>query len=190
MRVLAPVGMSRRSLIGFVLTTLASAALLVLLFVRLLNASQLSNAATGSPLVGHPAPAFTLTLLNGQPGQKLTLDSLKGKPIVLNFWASWCEGCKEEAPILEAAAKRYAGQGVVVVGVATQDTQADSLAFLRQYGVTYQTGTDSDGAISVAYGVTGLPETVFIGRDGQIDFKFGGQIDEASLRNHVQALLK
>jgi cytochrome c biogenesis protein CcmG/thiol:disulfide interchange protein DsbE len=177
-------------MVGFALTTLASAALLVLLFVRLLAASQASNGATGSPLVGHAAPAFTLTLLNGQPGQKLTLDSLKGKAVVLNFWASWCEGCKEEAPILEAAAKKYAGQGVVVVGVASQDTQADSLAFLRRYGLTYQTGTDGDGAISVAYGVTGLPETVFIGHDGKITFKFGGQIDDGTLDRNIQTLLK
>ncbi len=190
MRVLAPVGLSGRSVIGFVATTLATAALLLVLLVRLIAAGAATNSAAGSPLVGHAAPNFTITLWNGQPGQKLSLSALKGKPVVLNFWASWCDSCTEEEPLLEKTAQQYAPQGVDFVGIAYEDVQSDGAAWLQQQGVTYPSGPDSSGAIAIAYGLTGVPETVFIDRNGIIQYKFGGLLDDGTLARHVQALLK
>lgn len=182
--------LSGRGIAGFALTTAATAGLLLLLFVRLLNAGHAVNASSGSPLVGRAAPGFTVAAWNGAAGQKIALASLKGKPVVVNFWASWCEPCQEEAPILEAAARKYAPQGVVFVGIAYEDTQKDGVAWLQQHGITYLAGPDTDGGIAVAYGVTGVPETAFIGRDGKVTFKFGGAIDDGTLAHQIQALLK
>jgi cytochrome c biogenesis protein CcmG/thiol:disulfide interchange protein DsbE len=190
MRALVPVRWSRRSIAGFVVTTLATAALLLLLLARLVAASSATNAAASSPIVGHPAPAFTLPLWNGPSGQKLSLASLKGKPVVLNFWASWCDSCTEEEPMLEATAQKYAAQGVVFVGIAYEDDQHDGASWLQRQGVTYPSGPDSDGSIAIAYGLTGVPETVFIDRHGIITYKFGGLLDDGTLNTHIEALLK
>ena len=76
------------------------------------------------------------------------------------------------------------------IGVAYEDNQQDATTWLRQHNITYQAGPDSDGSIAIAYGVTGVPETVFIDRNGKIDFKFGGAIDDGTLAKHIQALLK
>lgn len=182
--------LSRRSIVGFVLTTLATAALLVVLFVRLLSASQVvTNSAAGSPIVGRAAPNFSISIWNGVPKQTVALASLRGKPVVVNFFASWCEPCHEESPVLAAAYRRYGPQGVVIPGIAYQDTQQDALTFLRQQGLTYPAGPDASGVISVAYGVTGIPETVFINREGTVTFKFGGAIDDGTMARHIQAIL-
>lgn len=186
-----PLRLSQRSIIGFVLTTVITAGLLLLLFVRLLNASHAaaSNAAT-TLIVGHQAPDFTIQTWNGAPGQKVHLADLKGKPVVVNFFASWCGPCQEEAPVFAKAYQQYAPQGVVFVGVAFEDKQADATSFLTQYGVKYAAGPDPDGAIAVSYAVTGVPETVFIDRTGRITYKWGGALDEATAKTQIEALLK
>jgi cytochrome c biogenesis protein CcmG, thiol:disulfide interchange protein DsbE len=190
MRARLPVTWTRRSILGFVATTLATAALLLLLLVRLAAAGSATNAASGSPIVGHPAPAFTISLWNGQPGQKLALASLKGKAVVLTFWASWCDSCTEESSLLEKTAQQYAPQGVVFVGIAYGDDQSAGVAWLQQQGVTYPSGPDADGSIAIAYGLTGVPETVFIGRDDIVNSKFGGLLDDGTLNRSIEVLLK
>jgi cytochrome c biogenesis protein CcmG/thiol:disulfide interchange protein DsbE len=97
-----------------------------------------------------PAPAFALTRLDA-PG-KLALASLRGKVVVLNFWASWCAPCKSEAPRLEAAWQRYRKQGVVVLGVDGQDFSGDARRFLRKHKITYPNVHDGPGAVGTKYG--------------------------------------
>jgi cytochrome c biogenesis protein CcmG, thiol:disulfide interchange protein DsbE len=181
--------LSRRAIVGFVVTTALSASLLLLLFARLISASQSVGDSGASPIVGHAAPDFTITLLNAQTGQKLHLADLKGRPVVLNFWASWCVPCQDEAPILEAGAKQYAGQGVVFVGVAYEDVASDSVQFLQQHNITYLVGPDKSGAIAISYGVPSVPETVFINRQGIVVDKFGGALSQNMLDQRVAKIL-
>jgi cytochrome c biogenesis protein CcmG/thiol:disulfide interchange protein DsbE len=113
-----------------------------------------------------PAPAFTLDRLD-RPG-KLSLASYRGRPIVLNFWASWCVPCKDEAPLLEAVWKRYRDQGLVVVGVDINDLRSDARRFARENGMSYPLVFDGVGETSTDYGLTGVPETFFIARSGKL----------------------
>jgi cytochrome c biogenesis protein CcmG/thiol:disulfide interchange protein DsbE len=123
----------------------------------------------GSKVVPVPftnAPDFSLGLFDGST---LTLhDALAtGKPLVLNFWASWCGPCADEAPLLQAAAQRE-GDRVQFVGVNVEDIDADAQTFLRQNGISYPNGSGNAGAISVTYGMRGVPETYFIAPDGRL----------------------
>jgi cytochrome c biogenesis protein CcmG/thiol:disulfide interchange protein DsbE len=183
-------GLTPRGFVGLTLTMLLSGALMVILLVRLIGASQAVASAPPYPLVGHPAPGFTVTLWNGTSGQTLRLADLKGKVVVLNFWASWCESCTQELPALESAYQQYQAKGVVFVGLAYGDTPEHGKPFLQKYGVTYPSGPDGNGAISVAYGVTGVPETIFIGRDGKIASKAPGGVDASSLDAGLRGIIK
>jgi cytochrome c biogenesis protein CcmG/thiol:disulfide interchange protein DsbE len=184
-----------RGIAAFAATVLVAGSLLVLLWVRLLAAHQATQALFGSPLVGHRAPDFALTLYNGYgataPGQRLRLADLRGKVVLVNFWASWCQPCLEEVPIVEQAWKQYRSQGLVVVGVDYEDQSSAARAFLQQQGITYPTGPDAaDGAIAIAYGVTGTPESAFIDRSGVVAQKVGGALDDGTLQKTVEALLR
>jgi cytochrome c biogenesis protein CcmG/thiol:disulfide interchange protein DsbE len=112
------------------------------------------------------APQFSLGLFDGST---FTLsDALHtSKPVVVNFWASWCGPCADEAPLLQAAASRNADR-FTFVGVDVQDLDADAQAFLGKYGVTYPNGSGNAGPISIQYGMRGVPETYFIAPDGRI----------------------
>ena len=126
-------------------------------------------------------------------GQTLRLADLKGKPVVVNFWASWCDPCVDEAPVLEAASQQYAAQGVIFVGVSYEDEPSDSTRFLQQYGVTYPVGTDGSaktpGAIAIAYGVLAPPETYFINRSGVVVDEFSGPLSANLLDQRVARIL-
>jgi cytochrome c biogenesis protein CcmG/thiol:disulfide interchange protein DsbE len=113
-----------------------------------------------------PAPAFTLDRLD-RPG-KLSLAAYRGRPVVINFWASWCVPCKEEAPLLEAVWKRHRDEGLVVVGVDINDLRSDARRFARENGMTYPLGFDGVGETSTDYGLTGVPETFFVARSGRL----------------------
>jgi cytochrome c biogenesis protein CcmG, thiol:disulfide interchange protein DsbE len=132
--------------------------LLIVLGVALLRTQQ------GQPRPGHKAPAFTLTTFDGK---KISLASLKGKVVLLNFWASWCVSCKDEAAFLEKAWQQYSSRSdVVFLGVAWTDIDAKAKGYISQYGITYINGPDLGTRISQAYRTTGVPETYTINRNG------------------------
>jgi len=141
-------------------------ALLALLVWKLVHdeGSQIPGAlARGERPV---APAFTLPRLDREG--ELSLASMRGKAVVVNFWASWCVPCKEEAPVLEAAWQRHRDDGLVVLGIDFNDLRPDALGFIRKNGVTYPVVYDRDGELVAKFGATGVPETFFIDRRGRL----------------------
>ena len=140
-----------------------------------------------SPLVGRPAAAFTLTSFDGA---KLDLADLRGKVVVLNFWASWCyPACYEEAPALERGWKSYRDRGVVVVGVDIQDKDEAARKFINDFRLTFANAPDPGGKVSVDYGVYGVPETFFIDREGRIRAKHVGALSDQMFAEAIEPLL-
>jgi len=147
---------------GRILAWVGLIALLGLVFVGLLRTQQ------GPAVVGRKAPDFTLISFDGQEYQ---LSELRGKVVVLNFWASWCKPCEQEAADLEAAWRFYQPDGeVVFLGVAWTDTEKKSLGYIERFGITYPNGPDLGTRISQAYRTTGVPETYVIDRDGNLAY--------------------
>ncbi len=143
-----------------------------------------------SPLVGRPAPGFNLQPLAG--GEPLSLRDLRGTPVVLNFWASWCVACRDEAAVLEAGHLRHEKEAgsIRVIGIAVQDTPEEAMAFARRYGKTYFLGLDNySGEISLNYGLYGVPETFFIDREGIVRFKQVGAVTTEIMRREVEKLI-
>ncbi len=140
---------------------------------------------SGETRVGLHAPPFTIGLLDGG---EMTLSDLEG-PVVLNFWASWCAPCWEEAPGLERASRRFMPDGVTFLGINVQDSEAAARDYIDELGVTYPNGRDEDGAITVAYGVVGLPVTFFIGSGGIVERRWVGNIPESAVSSWVEDLL-
>ena len=135
------------------------------------------------------APHFDLSRLDASG--KLSLAKYRGKVVVLNFWASWCAPCKSEAPRLEAAWQKFRGQGVVVIGVDAQDFSGDARNFMRRYKLTYPNVHDGPGNVLPKYGVTGFPETYFVGRDGKlVGERVQGEISAQKLLGGIQRALK
>lgn len=140
------------------------------------------------PQPGDPAPAFEAPLLDGEG--TLALSDLRGKPVVLNFWASWCAPCVQEAPVLEQAYERY-GDEVAFVGVNIRDARSGALAFSARYGAGYPDVRDEGRRIEGAYGLTGQPETFFIDADGSIAEHVAGPIvDEDVMMRLVGAIAR
>jgi cytochrome c biogenesis protein CcmG/thiol:disulfide interchange protein DsbE len=139
-----------------------------------------------SPLVGRAAAPFSLALFDGG---RFTLAEHTGEVVMLNFWASWCVPCREEAPLLEATWRAYHDRGVLFIGVNIQDSEEAARAFLREFGVTYPNGPDPGGRIAIDYGVYGIPETFFIGREGRILAKHIGAIGPERLATSLDATL-
>jgi len=191
---IAATGLSRRGIATLAITAVLCAALIVLLAVRLSSAGRVASNLPPFPLVGHTAPAFSITPWNAQgnapAARQVALDGFKGHPVVLNFWGSWCAECAEEQPVLQAAWQKYQPQGVQFLGVAFQDHQSQGAAYLKQYGVTYPAGPAVTERTAIEYGVTGAPETVLIARDGRVISKYIGPISDGTLDSNIQSLLK
>ena len=147
------------------------------------------------------APAFDLeTLEPGRPpaplhdvvrranaDRRVSLDELRGTPLVLNFWASWCDPCRDEAPALERAWRRTGRDGVLFVGVDVQDVTDDGRAFLRALDISYLNIRDRGNEVARRYGATGMPETYFISAVGQVVHHVVGAISSAQLRSGIAA---
>jgi cytochrome c biogenesis protein CcmG, thiol:disulfide interchange protein DsbE len=178
-----------RTIAGLSVASLVSGALMVILFLRLLTAGQAVSADPVSPIIGHHATNFTVSTWNGKIGTLLRLSDFAGKPVVVNFFGSWCAECVEEQPVLNAAWQKYHSSGVTFIGIAFRDQQPAATIYLDQQQVTYPCGPDPSGRAVVDYAVTGAPETAFISRSGIVVSKFIGPIDDGSLDQSIQALL-
>jgi cytochrome c biogenesis protein CcmG/thiol:disulfide interchange protein DsbE len=133
------------------------------------------------------APDFTLTTFDGQ---QIRLSDLRGQVVVLNFWASWCAPCREEAPALQSIWENYRDRGVLVLGVAYADDPDDSRAFNAEFGLTYPSGPDIGTVISKdQYHITGVPETFIIDRNGEIVTFIFSTITEPQIRAILDPLL-
>jgi cytochrome c biogenesis protein CcmG, thiol:disulfide interchange protein DsbE len=142
---------------------------------------------TDVPVAGEAVPDFTAPLLVGDG--ELTMSDLEGKPVVLNFWASWCAPCKDEAPLLQAAHERY-GDRITFLGVDIRDAMSDALEFVDEYGLTYTSVRDEGMHVYADYGLTGQPETFFIDADGILVEHVPGPVDEESLFQAIDVLLR
>lgn len=147
---------------GRILAWVGLAGLLVVLFLGLLRTQE------GPIGVGKQAPDFTLTSFSGE---QYTLSQLRGKVIVVNFWASWCKPCEQEAADLEEAWRFYQNrQDVLFLGVAWTDTENKSLGYIQKFDITYPNGPDLGTRISQAYRTTGVPETYIIDKNGVLAY--------------------
>lgn len=138
------------------------------------------------PLVGRPAPDFALTLFDGRT---LRLGDLRGRVVLVNFWASWCTACRQESPVLEWAWQTYRPRGVIVIGINVWDRREDALAMMREFGKSYPNGPDPSGKILQDYGLTGIPETFIIDRTGNIVRKHLGPVTRELLTREFEPLL-
>jgi cytochrome c biogenesis protein CcmG/thiol:disulfide interchange protein DsbE len=170
--------------IGQVLAIAVVLALLAVLVWRVVQKHG-GGAAAAIRRGEHPtAPVFDLGRLDADG--RLRLDSLRGKAVVLNFWASWCAPCKTEAPLLEAAWRKWRSRGVLVVGVDANDFKSDARRFMRRYGVTYPVVHDGPGAWLDDYGLSGFPETFFVRPDGRIDSWLQGELSRQELESGIR----
>jgi len=144
------------------------------------------------------APGFSLSTLSGgrAPGAawqkaaadgRVGLDELRGTPLVVNFWASWCDPCRAEAKVLERTWKGQHDKGVLFVGLDAQDAREDARDFIAQFGLTFPHVRDAGNDTQRAWGVTGLPETYFIGADGRVVGHVIGTVDDQQLRTGIAA---
>ena len=134
------------------------------------------------------APALTLETLDREGA--ISLADYRGQALVLNFWASWCEPCKDEAPLLEETWQRHRDEGLVVIGIDAQDFRTDAQRFVERYGLTYPIAFDGQGASLGRFGNTGFPETWFVGRDGRlVGEHIVGPFDREQLEENVRAAL-
>ena len=164
--------------IGAIIAWIAVLALLVILAFGLRRAQQ------GPVGVGQMAPNFTLTTFDGQP---IELSDLRGKVVVINFWASWCGPCKNEAPALEAAWRHYQPDGkVVFLGIDWTDTETKAKEFLNQFGITYPNGPDLGTRISQRYRMGGIPETYIVDPQGKLAWV---QIGEFNTPEQIQSIV-
>lgn len=134
-------------------------AFVILLGWRLVQTNRSEHRADGS------APPFEFTTFEGET---ISLESLRGKGVVLNFWASWCDPCRDEAALLEETWQREQGNDIVFIGLDYLDQKTAALSYLEEFGITYPNGPDLQSQAARRYGIKGVPETFFIDPEGQI----------------------
>ena len=132
------------------------------------------------------APDFKVNIIGGR---EVTLDDFRGQPLIVNFWASWCPPCRDEAPTLVKVSNKYRGK-VAFLGIVYQDTVANVKAFTEEFRVKYPSALDPGAAAARAYKVTGVPETYVIDAKGRLVAKWIGAIDEANLTNFIEEALR
>ncbi|OGO49757.1 MAG: hypothetical protein A2W37_09175 [Chloroflexi bacterium RBG_16_63_12] len=161
-----------------------AAVLLVVGLIALLGWGVV-QAATG-PRDSGMAPDFTLT---GFDGRTVTLSQLRGQVVIVNFWASWCPPCREEAAYLERTWRKYEGKGVVFIGVDWVDTQKEALAYIKEFDITYLNGPDIGTRIAQAYRIQGVPETFYVDKTGRLRGVKIGPLSAPELDNRIDELL-
>ena len=159
-------------------------------FSRLPASESASGLPPISPRDNFSAPDFTLDVLGG--GQ-IHLEDLRGKVVMLNFWGTWCPPCRAEMPAFEKVYQAYKDRGVEVLAInaADQDSEADVIAFVEEYNLTFPILLDRTGADNNSYLVRGLPSTYFIDQEGVIrSVILGGPMSEALIQSKIEEILK
>lgn len=174
---LAPGVRSKRT--GLIVTFAVILALLGLL------AWGLRKAQAG-PLSSGMAPDFTLESFEGNT---LTLSQLRGQVVIINFWASWCPPCREEAAYLEQTWRKYRDKGVIFIGVDWVDTEKEALAYIDEFDLTYFNGPDIGTRIAQAYNIQGVPETFYVAKNGELRGVHIGPMKSPELDNVIDGLL-
>jgi len=176
----------QRSTAGQTIVLVVGLVLLVgLVAIMAVNLRQVESV----DLQGQAAPDFTLPLFDQFDQDEIALADLRGQVVVVNFWASWCVECYKEAALLEQAWQDYKDRDVIFVGVDYLDTDTEGLAYMAKYGITYPSGPDIGDRISQDYAITGVPETFFIDKDGNIAHVQIGPIDRAQLYGLLESLV-
>jgi cytochrome c biogenesis protein CcmG/thiol:disulfide interchange protein DsbE len=173
----------RKSVIG--IAALIIVGFLGLLVWGMLNKKPITG-LSGITMVNRPAPDFSLTTFKGNT---ISLADLHGKPVVINFWASWCPPCKIEAPLIERTWRAYKSRGLIFLGVNIQDRKEDALDYMREFNITYPNGPDPSGEIAIDYGVSGLPVTFFVSRNGEVVRRWVGAIEKNVLTSSIEEIM-
>jgi cytochrome c biogenesis protein CcmG/thiol:disulfide interchange protein DsbE len=178
----------RRALVPAVIVV-AIAALIALLAYGVAKQGDDSSIDASLAKGRHPAAPTNraLPLLRGRGTRRLA--DYRGRVVVLNVWASWCEPCKTETPLLERLQRQISARGGTVVGVTYKDLTGDAEAFVRRYGLTYPVLRDVSGDFAQAFGVTGVPETFVLDRTGRIVAARRFQVDQRWIDGNVLPLL-
>jgi cytochrome c biogenesis protein CcmG, thiol:disulfide interchange protein DsbE len=172
-----PVARSKRT--GLIVTFAVLLALLGLL------AWGLKKVQAG-PVSSGRAPDFSLTSFDGRT---LKLSELGGQVVIINFWASWCRPCREEAAYLEQTWRKYEGKGVVFIGVDWVDTEKEALAYMDEFDLTYLNGPDIGTRIAQAYNIQGVPETFYVAKNGELRGVHIGPLKSPELDDKIDELL-
>jgi cytochrome c biogenesis protein CcmG/thiol:disulfide interchange protein DsbE len=162
------------------------------LFIIGILAWGLINTNAARPEVGQTAPDFDVEFFDGYEWESKPVASLaemRGRPVVLNFWASWCVECRYETDVLEASWQKYHDQGVVFLGVAYADVEPNSIAYMEEFGVTFPHAPDLGTDISQDYEITGVPETFFIDKNGVIRHVQIGAVNQQMLDTLILDML-
>lgn len=162
------------------------AVLAVLAVVGLLAFGLLSKGSSGVAL-GEPAPTSPLPRLEG--GGSGSLGDYRGRWVLVNFWASWCIPCREEAPALESFQRRHGDADFTVLGIDSRDLSGDGKAFVERYGLSYPQLRDGDGGSAHEFGTTGVPENFLVDPRGRVRLLVRGPVSEEYLDGEVAPLL-
>ena len=176
---------SSRKIFAILASATVILALMILLGIGLANRSPVT-ARSGVTRIGKPAPARAFTTFSGQ---QIDLSDQIGKPVVINFWASWCGPCRREAIVLENLWQAYGDREVVFIGVDIQDSEADARASISEYGVTYPNGMDQGGRISIDYGVIGIPVTFLVDKEGVVARRWVGSVRQSQITPWLEELV-
>ncbi len=173
-------------------------AIALLLLVLLIGASALAqlagagksagNVSTAAPKVGSLAPDFEL--VDVRSGQPFRLSSLRGKPVWINFWATWCPPCKTELPVMKQKYDKYKKQGLTIVGVDMQEDPALVKAYADDNGFDWMFVADRDGAVTNRYFTSGIPTHLFVDESGIIQALYVGDLEEASMDELLSKIVR
>ena len=166
---------------------LVVAAVLPLILLGLLAAMLAARGGASPTAIGSVAPDFELVDLDGN---SVHLSALRGRPVIVNFWASWCVPCADEFPLLRDAHERHADEGLVVVGIVYQDRSQAASQFMARHDAAWIAAADPEGSVAERYEVLGPPETFLIGRDGRIEARALGQFTAPWLDVKVAAIME
>jgi cytochrome c biogenesis protein CcmG, thiol:disulfide interchange protein DsbE len=165
--------------------------LVIVAFIAMLGWGLVDSTAP-RPEAGEQAPQFAMEFFSGYEwdGQSsVSLQEMQGKIVVVNFWASWCVECRVESPLFEQTWLKYKDQDVVFVGIAYADVEPNSIAYMKEFGLTYPHAPDLGTSISADYEITGVPETFFIDRNGEIVHVVIGPVNPTTMESVLTQML-